>query len=207
LLPPLLHFGDHLTPAILLSMNTGLRRGEVFKLRWACVDFNRRLLTVEGQNAKNRQTRHVPLNEEAVSVLRRWREWSGTGTRVFDVVTGFRTAWGKLLERARISNFRWHDAVYTRTLDSNNTPSSAIASKDDWERILRICMENRETDFGSFMRRHLSPEHLARLRSLFWSPQQEVVFGGDPWSRSLLSRRTGFRGSHGTDYLAKSWSL
>jgi integrase len=70
-LPPLLHFGDHLTPAVLLSMNTGLRRGEVLKLRWACVDFDRRLLTVEGRNAKNRQTRHVPLNEEAVSVLKR----------------------------------------------------------------------------------------------------------------------------------------
>jgi integrase len=48
-------------------MNTGLRRGEVVKLRWGSVDFNRRLLTVEGRNAKNRQTRHVPL-------MRRLRE-------------------------------------------------------------------------------------------------------------------------------------
>ena len=61
-LPPLTHFGDHLTPAVLLSMNTGLRRGEVLKLRWNSIDFGRRLLTVEGPNAKNRQTRHVPLN-------------------------------------------------------------------------------------------------------------------------------------------------
>jgi len=89
LLPRLTHFGDHLTPAVLLSMNTGLRRGEVLKLRWACVDFDRRLLTVEGRNAKNRQTRHVPLNEEAMSALRRWREQSGSGTRLFHVATGF----------------------------------------------------------------------------------------------------------------------
>jgi integrase len=109
MLPPLMHFGDHLTPAVLLSMNTGLRRGEALKLRWASVDFNRRLLTVEGQNAKSRQTRHVPLNEEALSVLRRWREQSGAGMRVFDVVTGFQAAWEKILGRAGISNFRWHD--------------------------------------------------------------------------------------------------
>jgi integrase len=108
-LPQLTHFGDHLTPAVLLSMNTGLRRGEVVKLRWGSVDFNRRLLTVEGRNAKSRQTRHVPLNDEAVSVLQNWREQSGAGARVFDVATGFRAAWERVLKRARISNFRWHD--------------------------------------------------------------------------------------------------
>jgi integrase len=79
LLPLLPHYGDHLTPAALLSVNTGLRRGEVLKLRWTSIDFNRRLLTVEGRNAKNRQTRHVPLNEEAVNTLRLWREQSGPG--------------------------------------------------------------------------------------------------------------------------------
>src|SRR5437016_13947425 len=89
-LPPLTHFGDHLTPAVLLSMNTGLRRGEVVKLRWGSVDFNRRLLTVEGRNAKNRQTRHVPLNEEAMSARQRWREQSGSRRPRFDVRTGFR---------------------------------------------------------------------------------------------------------------------
>jgi integrase len=108
-LPQLTHFGDHLTPAVLLSMNTGLRRGEVIKLRWASVDFNRQLVTVEGRNAKNRQTRHVPLNDEAVNVLRNWREQHGTGARIFDVATGFRTAWEKVLKRAKIRNFRWHD--------------------------------------------------------------------------------------------------
>ena len=109
ILPPLMHFGDHLTPAVLLSMNTGLRRGEVVKLRWGSVDFNRQLLTVEGRNAKNRQTRHVPLNEEAVSVLRSWREQAGTRMRVFGVTIGFQTTWGKVLKQARISKFRWHD--------------------------------------------------------------------------------------------------
>jgi integrase len=109
-------------------MNTGLRRGEVVKLRWGSVDFNRRLLTVEGRNAKNRQTRHVPLNDEAVSVLRNWREQSGTGARAFRVATGFRTAWGKVLKRARISNFRWHDLRhhFASRLVQNGVPLNTV---------------------------------------------------------------------------------
>jgi integrase len=109
LLPTLLRFGDHLAPAVLLTMNTGLRRGELLKLRWASVDFDRRLLTVEGRNAKSRQTRHVPLNDEAASVLSSWREQSGDGARVFDITTGFKTSWHALLTRAGIIQFRWHD--------------------------------------------------------------------------------------------------
>jgi len=109
LLPPLTRFGDHLTPAVLLSINTGLRRGEVLKLRWRSVDFNRRLLTVEGLDAKSRQTRHVPLNDEAMSALHDWQDQSGNRARVFEMTTGFRTAWQKLLKRAGITQFRWHD--------------------------------------------------------------------------------------------------
>jgi integrase len=109
LLPPLQHFGDHLTPAVLLSMNTGLRRGELLRLRWESVNFSLQLLTVEGGHAKNRQTRHVPLNEEAMSLLRRWREQSDGGPLVFGFSTGFKTAWSQTLKRARITSFRWHD--------------------------------------------------------------------------------------------------
>ena len=109
LLPTLLHYGDHLTPAVVLSMNTGLRRGELLKLRWRSVDFAHRLLTVEGPDSKTRQTRHVPLNGEAMRVLESWREQSGDGPRVFEISTGFKTAWGHILKRANIAGFRWHD--------------------------------------------------------------------------------------------------
>ena len=109
LLVPLPHFGDHLTPAALLTMNTELRRGELLKLRWVSVDFTRRLVTIEGRNAKSRQTRHVPMNDEATNVLRNWREQTGDKGRVFGFATGFKTSWAKLLRRAGITRFRWHD--------------------------------------------------------------------------------------------------
>jgi integrase len=109
LLPLLKNFGDHLTPAVLFSINTGLRRGELFKLQWSSVDFDRRLITVEGRNAKSRQTRHIPLNDEALSLLRRWREQRPYEPRVFAVATNYKNGWKALLKRAGITNFRWHD--------------------------------------------------------------------------------------------------
>jgi len=109
LLPPLPHFGDHLTPAILLSMNTGLRRGELLALRWECIDFKRQILTVEGGTARSRQTRQLCLNEQATRVLNRWREQASGGYRVFETRTSFKSAWAKLLKRAQITRFRWHD--------------------------------------------------------------------------------------------------
>ena len=108
-LPPLPHFGDHLTPAVLLSMNTGMRRGELLALRWANVDMKGKQITIEGSTAKAGQTRHIPLNTEALEVLRRWKEQAPAGERVIAVDTGFKTAWASLLERAKIEKFRWHD--------------------------------------------------------------------------------------------------
>ena len=105
-LPPL-GYGDHLTPAVVLSMNTGMRAGELLALRWASVDFKHAQLTIEGSTAKSSQTRHVPLNSQAIATLKRWRSQC-KDDRVFPV-TRFKTAWTALLKRAHITRFRWHD--------------------------------------------------------------------------------------------------
>ncbi len=108
-LPALPHFGDHLSAAVLLSLNTGLRRGELLALKWANIDFRQKHLTVEGTDAKSGDTRHIPLNTEALDVLKRWKEQRTDEQRVFPIATGFKSAWGALLERANITAFRWHD--------------------------------------------------------------------------------------------------
>ncbi|MBZ9808105.1 helix-turn-helix domain-containing protein [Mesorhizobium sp. ESP-6-2] len=58
------------------------------------------------------------------------------------------------------------DAVYFRTLNSSNVPSSSIAKHSDWPDIVEICFENREADFGRFLRRHLGPNQLEMLIEL-----------------------------------------
>ncbi|MHB8811700.1 MAG: tyrosine-type recombinase/integrase [Steroidobacteraceae bacterium] len=108
-LPALPHYGDHLAPAVLISINTGMRRGELLALRWASVDMKGKQITIEGSTAKSQQTRHIPLNAEALEVLKRWKEQAPDGERLFPIDTGFKTAFSALLERAKITKFRWHD--------------------------------------------------------------------------------------------------
>jgi integrase len=60
---------------------------------------------------ETRRTRHVPLNDEALRVLKQWREQSGPGKQVFQVAACFKTAWSHVLERAGIAGFRWHDLL------------------------------------------------------------------------------------------------
>jgi integrase len=53
---------------VVLSLNTGLRRGEVFSLTWNSVNFQTKTLT-EGATAKSGQTQPMPLNDEALNAL------------------------------------------------------------------------------------------------------------------------------------------
>jgi integrase len=73
-------FGDHLTPVVLLALNTGLRRGELLSMTWSDVDLEAKMLTVQAHNAKSGRQRHVPLNTEALSVPTKWqRQTDGQG--------------------------------------------------------------------------------------------------------------------------------
>jgi len=101
-------FGDHLTPVVLLAMNTGLRRGELLSLQWSDIDLEAKVITIQARNAKNGRQRHVPMNAEALSVMTRWACQSCGQGRVFQP-NDPKKGWVALLHEAKISNFRFHD--------------------------------------------------------------------------------------------------
>jgi integrase len=70
--PAIGRFADVLTPAVITSLETGLRRNELFSLRWPSVDLDQREIHVEGPTAKSFQTRTIPLNQLAYRALRDW---------------------------------------------------------------------------------------------------------------------------------------
>jgi len=53
--------------------------------------------------------------------------------------------------------------IYTRTLGSNGTVSSAPASQQDLDDITKTCFDNRTTDIGFFLRTHLTDNNLRVL--------------------------------------------
>lgn len=151
-----LAFTDHLKPLVLLSINTGCRRGELFDLTWANVDLDRRILTVSGATAKSKRTRHIPLNREAMSVLRNWQTQSPVSEGlVFTNDAGLRFdrvnfSWRKLLKDAEISNFRWHDMRH-------HFASRLVMGGVDLNTVRELL---GHSDYAMTLRyAHLAPEH------------------------------------------------
>jgi len=108
-------YSDHLQPMVLLLMNTGMRRGELFNLTWLDVDLTSKQITIVGSTSKSGQTRYIPLNNEAVHVLRTWK--AQTQREIGCVFVGkhgnkfinISKSWSILLKKADITDFRLHD--------------------------------------------------------------------------------------------------
>jgi integrase len=144
-------YADHLTPLVVTAMNTGLRRGELLALTWADVDLDAKMLTVRSETAKNGKQRHVPLNTEAFAALTLWKLDQQPWERVFPVPE-FKTAWGKVVMRAALPAFRFHDLRH-------DFASQLVARGVDLNTVRELL---GHADITMTLRyAHLAPEHLA----------------------------------------------
>jgi len=107
---------DHLKPIVLLALNTGMRRGELFSLTWSAIDFGAGIVTVRAESTKSGQTRPIPLNTEAVTVLTTWRkrQTDAADGLVFPGVGGARLtnitkSWAGVVKAAKLRSFNFHD--------------------------------------------------------------------------------------------------
>jgi integrase len=106
---------DHLRPMVIVALNTGLRRGELFSLRWIDVNLDSKVLTVTAAGAKSGQTRRVPLNVEAMVVLTAWRQRrKGKVGLIFPGAGGARLtnvnrSWRGVVKLAKLIDFNFHD--------------------------------------------------------------------------------------------------
>ncbi len=145
----------HLEAMCRFSLATGLRESNVTGLQWSDVDMDRRVGWIHADQSKSGQAIGVPLNNEAVIVLRKQsgqhKRWvfSYFGKRILKANTkAFRNG----LKNVGIENFRWHDLRHTWASwhVQNGTPVHVLQELGGWSDIR---MMQRYA--------HLGPEHLS----------------------------------------------
>jgi len=156
-------FGDHLTPIILLALNTGMRKCEIFGLQWAHINFSLKLLTVVSKNSKNKKARHIPLNQQAIETLLSWKNQTSVSNGiVFFSKNGLKLdnikkSWGKLLQETQINDFVFHDLRHTFA-------SKLVMAGVDLNTVRELL---GHADIKMTLRyTHLAPEHKASAVAL-----------------------------------------
>lgn len=156
-------YSNYLTPLVLIALKTGLRRSELLSLDWSDIVLEgNSQIYVRGQNTKNSQSRVVPLNDEAVSILKDWKMFCEASPVKSDLVfanpvsgnrmTEIGSAWDRVLKKADINTFRFHDLRHTF--------ASKLAKKGVDLNTIRELMGHADITM-TLRYAHLSPGHLS----------------------------------------------
>jgi integrase len=150
----------HSRDMAILACATGMRRTEVTHLKRAYVDLKRATAYVPAAIAKNGEARVVPLNSDALAVLRAWME---AEKHHAEYVFSFRRrapikqvstrVWRRARSAACLAGFRFHDLRHTWASwqAQEGTPLQFIQELGGWKSLQMV---QRYA--------HLSPGHLAQ---------------------------------------------
>src|SRR6266540_1291620 len=108
-------YQKHLRPILICALDTGMRRGEIFGLKWSDVDFEERVLTIRAFNTKTMQERQVSLTTRLIVELEKlWEE--SPKNRDF-LVLGFtdnvKKSFTSVRIRSGLPDIRFHDLRHT----------------------------------------------------------------------------------------------
>lgn len=114
--------------AVMLALNTTMRKDELRKLQWLQIDFMNRTLTVGKSKTEAGQGRVIPLNPDAFKAILEWQarfpeakpehyvfpfcEPEHKALDPTQPTKGWRTAWENALKRSGV-NCRFHDLRHT----------------------------------------------------------------------------------------------
>ena len=106
---------DFLKPILITALHTGMRMGEILRLKWEDIDFERGIIEVT--ETKSGEPRKIPMNNLLTETLRSIK-LPCVSPYVFCRTDGrprksIRTAFENALKRAGIENFRFHDLRHT----------------------------------------------------------------------------------------------
>lgn len=133
---------DWMKDVCAFALLTGARMTEILTMTWSKIDFTRKIAIVTSDIAKSGRARPLPLNDEAIRLLRR-RERLKVGEYIFHRGKGKfiseidREIFKAALEKAGITDFRFHDLRHTWASwhVQSGTPLLVLKELGGWETI------------------------------------------------------------------------
>lgn len=138
---------------VLMALTTGMRKGELEKLCWNDIDFDRGLAILH--DTKNGTSRHTPIPDVIMDLIKSYRQIgnallfpsSTDPNKPFD----YTKQWIKCLKEANITDFRWHDMRHdtASTLAKDGKTLKEIAeilghkSLASTDRYTHLCTEHK----------------------------------------------------------------
>lgn len=107
----------HIRPLIIAAIDTGMRFGELLRLRWSDVDFAANLIRVRKTTTKTWEGRTIGITARLRDELQRlWERGTGnTSESVFGIKDNIKRAFTTARERAGIDDLHFHDLRHTAT--------------------------------------------------------------------------------------------
>lgn len=106
---------EYLRPILICALDTGMRRGEMLKMRWCDLDFDSGLITIQETHTKDNEERQVKMTVRLALELVALREkWDGKPeTLVFGLKSHFNRSWKWVREKAKLKDVRLHDTRHS----------------------------------------------------------------------------------------------
>lgn len=121
----------HLRPILIAAVDTGMRRGELLKLRWRNINFAARSIEVEAFNTKTARARTVAMTARLTAELQLLRENlpGNSEALVFGIKDNFKNAFAAACRVAGITDLRFHDlrhTAITRMIEAGMQPAEVM---------------------------------------------------------------------------------
>ncbi|WP_234395939.1 site-specific integrase [Neisseria wadsworthii] len=107
---------EYIAVMVIFSLNTGLRKSNVFNLKWTQIDLRRKVAWIHHDQTKSGHALGVALNDASLAVLLKQKgkhpEYVFVNQQC-KPVKDIQRQWKKALQVAGIEDFRWHDLRHT----------------------------------------------------------------------------------------------
>lgn len=122
---------DHLRALLVCALDTGMRRGEMFKLRWLDVDLAAGVIRVRATTTKTMKPRTVGVTARLRAELQALKDASGAdaGGLVFGLTNNCKKSFAGACKEAGVAGVRFHDlrhSAITRMIEAGMPPMQVM---------------------------------------------------------------------------------